>query len=130
MYRGQSMEKQEEHHLSSSVNEGILEIVATGVETIGNAERMKNDIDTIIIKSNIRNVIVDVRALKGRLGIMDTYQRVRSYHPEIRKFNLAVVDLPEHAEYQNFHEATSLNAGLRFKWFDDMDKARAWLKSS
>jgi hypothetical protein len=127
--RGNYMEKQEEYQISSSVHEEILEIVVTGIETSSNSERMKNDIDNVIIKNNVKNVITDVRALKGRLGVTDTYQRVRSYHLDIRKFNLTVVDLFENAEYQNFHEATSQNAGLRFKWFTDMDAARDWLKN-
>ena len=80
-------------------------------------------------KNNVKNVITDVRALQGRLGIIDTYQRVRSYHPDICKYNLTIVDLPENAEYQNFHEATAQNAGLHFKWFADMDADRDWLKN-
>ena len=129
LYRGKYMEKQAEYQISSSVHEEILEIVVTGEEVSSNSERMKNDIDNVIIKNNLKNVIIDVRVLKGRLGVTDTYQRVRNYHPDIRKFNVAIVDLPENAEYQNFHETTSQNAGLRFKWFTDMDTARDWLKN-
>ncbi len=121
------MEKKAEYQISSSIHQDILEIVLTGEETAGGSEQMKSDIDGIILKENIKNVIVDVRALKGRLSVIDTYQRVRTYDPDIRKFHLALVDLPENEEYQRFHETTAINAGLRFKYFTDIDKAKAWL---
>ena len=121
------MEKKAEYQISSSIHQDILELVLTGEETAGGSEQMKSDIDGIILKENIKNVIVDVRALKGRLSVIDTYQRVRTYDPDIRKFHLALVDLPENEEYQRFHETTAINAGLRFKYFTDIDKAKAWL---
>jgi len=121
------MEKKAEYQISSSIHQDILEIVLTGEETAGGSEQMKSDIDGIILKHNIKNVVIDVRALKGRLSVIDTYQRVRTYDPDIRKFHLALVDLPENEEYQRFHETTAINAGLRFKYFTDIDKAKAWL---
>lgn len=121
------MEKKAEYQISSSIHQDILELVLTGEETAGGSEQMKSDIDGIILKENIKNVIVDVRALKGRLSVIDTYQRVRTYDPDIRKFHLALVDLPENEEYQRFHETTAINAGLRFKFFTDIEKAKAWL---
>ena len=121
------MEKKAEYQISSSIHQDILELVLTGEETAGSSGQMKSDIDSLILKQNIKNVIVDVRALKGRLSVIDTYQRVRTYDPDIRKFHLALVDLPENEEYQKFHETTAINAGLRFKYFTDIDKAKAWL---
>ena len=121
------MEKKAEYQISSSIHQDILELVLTGEETAGGSEQMKSDIDGIILKHNIKNVVIDVRALKGRLSVIDTYQRVRTYDPDIRKFHLALVDLPENEEYQRFHETTAINAGLRFKYFTDIDKAKAWL---
>lgn len=123
------MEKKAEYQISSSINQDILEIILTGEETASNSDQMKSDIDDVILKQSIKHVIVDVRALKGRLGVMDTYQRVRSYHPDIHKFNLTLVDLPENEAYQRYHETTAINAGLRFKFFTDIDQARAWLRA-
>jgi len=40
-----------------------------------------------------------------------------------------MVDILEHADTAAFHEATAINAGLSFKWFTDIDKARTWIKS-
>jgi len=123
------MEDKAEYQISSSVNEGILEIILTGKETQSTFEKMKKEIDNIIITSIVKNVLIDCHALKGRLGITKTYERVRSHPPEIYKVNIALVDLPENADYQKFHETTALNAGMKFKWFTDIASARAWLKN-
>ena len=123
------MEKKEKYQIASSVNEGILEIILTGEEAEHTCEKIKKDIDNIIITNNVKNILIDCRALKGRIGITKTYERVRSYPPEIYKHNFALVDLPENAEYQKFHETTAQNAGQRLKFFTDIDDARAWLKS-
>lgn len=122
------MEKNAEYQISTSVKDEMLEIILTGEESQSTFAKMKNEIDSIIIKSTVKNVLIDCRSLKGRLGITKTYERVRSYSPEIYKVHIALVDLPDHADYQNFHETTALNAGMRFKWFTDVDDARTWLK--
>ena len=43
--------------------------------------------------------------------------------------NIAFVDIVECAEYNLFYQATVLNLGLSWKWFTDINAARAWLKS-
>jgi hypothetical protein len=43
--------------------------------------------------------------------------------------NIALVDIPENAAIESFHETTAINGGLSLKWFTDIDAARAWLKS-
>lgn len=122
------MEKNAEYQISTSVKDGILEIILTGEESQSTFAKMKNEIDSIIMNSPVKNILIDCRALKGRLGITKTYERVRSHPPEVYKVKIALVDLPDHADYQNFHETTALNAGMRFKWFTDVDDARTWLK--
>ena len=38
------------------------------------------------------------------------------------------VDISENAEFQNFYETVAHNAGVKMKWFTDIDIARDWLK--
>jgi hypothetical protein len=123
------MKKKAEYQVSASVNDEILEIILTGEESDITSERMRKEIDNIIIASNIKNVLIDVRVLRGRLSISGTYERVRNHAPEINHVKLAVLDLPENAEYQKFHENTACNAGLSLKWFTDINAARTWLKN-
>lgn len=123
------MEQHAEYQISSSIKDEMLEIILTGAETQNTFRKMKNEIDNIIIKSSVKNVLIDCRKLQGRIGITDTYEQVRSYPPEIYKVRIALVDLHENSEYQNFHETTAINAGMKFKWFTDTEAARTWLKS-
>jgi hypothetical protein len=122
------MEKKAEYQISASVNEGLLEIVLTGEVAESAVNNLANKIFTIIKGNGIENVLVDVRAIKGRFRYAESFERFRSYPPDILRVNSAVVDLPENAEFQSFQETISINAGLSFKWFTDIDAARDWLK--
>lgn len=124
------MEKKTECPISSSVNEEILEIILTDTKAGPTFEKMKKEIEYVILTSIVKNVLIDYRTMKGRPGLAETYEIVRSYHSDIYKTKLAIVDLIENEEYQKFHETTSRNAGLSLKCFTDIDEARAWLRAS
>jgi len=123
------MEKKQKYNISTSVNKDILEIIITGEITADSIEKLQNEVIAIAKLINPQNVLVDVSALKGRFGFTEAYFRVRDYPADLPRVNIACVDLAENAEYESFHENTSVNAGLSFKWFSDIDAARAWLKS-
>lgn len=107
------------------MNEGILEISITG-NAIGSVfENMSNEVDAIIKANNSKKVIIDARALKGRLDETEIYRYVRNHHSVIYEIEAAMVDIPENDSYKN----AIINAGLRFEWFYDIDAARAWLRT-
>jgi hypothetical protein len=121
------MEKEAEYQISSSVNDGILEIVITGELADSDHDKMSKEVIAIIKGVNV--VLVDTRLLEGRFGIIETYERVKNYPPYMYKIHIAMIDTLENAKLRSFHETTALNAGLNFKWFTDIDTARDWLKS-
>ena len=123
------MEKKAEYQISASVNEGLLEIVLTGEVAESAVKNLANELITIIKGNGIENVLMDVRAFKGRFGVTKAFNSVRTHPPYRLRVNSAIVDLPENADYQSFQEKTSINAGLSYKWFTDIDAARTWLKS-
>ena len=123
------MEKKAEYQISSSVNEGILEFVFTGKVINDDYETIKNKTITIQKSQNIDNELLDVRTLKGRLGLSQTFLIIRNLHSDRPTINTAFVDIAENASYNSIHEAPSINAGLSFKCFTDIDAARTWLKS-
>ena len=123
------MEEKAEYQILASVKEGLLEIVLKGQVAERTVKNLANEMITIIKGNGIKNVLIDVRAIKGRFGLTKAFNSVRSYPPDILRVNSAVVDLPENADYQSFQETTSINAGLPFKGFTDIDAARDWLKS-
>ena len=123
------MKKKVEYQMTSSVNEGILEIIITGKVTSDDTEKIMNKIIAVRKSINTKHELIDIRTLKGRLGISETYDFVRKLPSDRLTMNIAFVDIVEYAEYNLFYQATILNAGLSWKWFTDIDAARAWLKS-
>ena len=124
------MKKKTEHQISSSVNDGILEIVVTG-ELAENARdnMLLNEVISITKAKSLKNVLVDIRALKGRSGILETYERVRHYPPHMHDLHFAILDIMENADFQSFHKTTAANADMSLEWFSNINAARAWLKS-
>jgi hypothetical protein len=123
------MKKKAEYKISSSVNEEIHEIILAGELTAGNIENLENEVTAIIKTNGVKNLLVNALALKSRLNYAEAYYLARNHPPEFYRINIAIVDRPENFEFRSFQEWTSINAGLRWKWFTDIDSAREWLKS-
>ena len=123
------MREKKEYKIASSQKDGILEIVLTGEVTEEDVEKLQNEIFPLIINSGVKALLMDVRDIKGRFGYVEAYSRVRSYPSDIPRIHTAIVDIAENADYENFHETTAMNAGLSYKWFTDIEKARDWLKN-
>ncbi|MBN1363845.1 MAG: hypothetical protein JW976_03480 [Syntrophaceae bacterium] len=123
------MGKKEKYQISSSVKDGILEMVLTGELAERDIGDLQDEVIGIILASNVKFFLVDVCAIKGRFGYFEAFKRVRSYPPEVLGVKTAIVDIPENDAYEHFHEITAQNAGLSYKCFTDIDAARAWLKS-
>jgi hypothetical protein len=119
------MEKKEKYQVSSSVNEGILEIVFTGEVTHSTFENMLNETNAIIKANNAKKVIADFRGSENKTEPSQWYYYLRNYHHAILDIQYAVVDRPENEKYKT----ATMNAGLTsLKWFTDMDTARKWIK--
>lgn len=122
------MESKTKHTIASSEKDGMLELVLTGEVGEEGVEALQNEIIALVMSRDTKALLVDVRDLKGRFGYTEAYYRVRNYPADMPRVNLAVVDLAEHADYENFHEDTAFNAGFSLKWFTDIEDARAWLQ--
>jgi hypothetical protein len=123
------MEKKVEYQFTTSVNEGMLEIIMTGKVTGSSIEKLHNEVTAIIKANGIENLLVDISAVEGRFRIAETYLYVIRSFPDRPKVNNAVVDIPENANFLSFYDDTPINACLSVKGFTDIDAARDWLKS-
>jgi hypothetical protein len=124
------MEKKTSYQLSTSVREGILEIVITGEVMKNTVDGLHTEVITMIQGKEVKAVLCDVTALKGRYDeLAAAYFRARSLPQAVRKLPSAVVDQSKNLDYQSFYETTAANAGHSMKWFADIETARAWLKS-
>lgn len=120
------MEKKE-YYIASSINDGFLEIAITGTATGGAYPKMVSDLDEILKANSAKKALFDVRGLTGRIENTEIYRFVRNHPSVIYDIQSAIVDFPE----DNHQETAAKNAGLAlWKWFTDLDSARAWLKAS
>ena len=118
-----------DYQISSSMNEGILEIILTGEFKSGSLEQIKNEVVEIEKSVNIKSELIDIRKIKGHPSVTEIYYFARSFPSDRSKINTALVDIAENADIKLFLETTTLNTGLSFKFFTDIDAAREWLKS-
>ncbi|MGA2782290.1 MAG: hypothetical protein ABSF13_10275 [Smithella sp.] len=118
-----------DYQISSFVNEGILEIILTGEFRSGSLEQIKNKVVAIEKSVNIKSELIDIRKIKGHHSVTEIYYFARSFPPDRPKINTAIVDTAVNADLKSFLETTTLNIGMSFKFFTDIDAAREWLKS-
>ncbi len=106
----------------------ILELSISGQATLENAYEIAERVTDITTRHR-KPVLMDVRTVKGRLGVADTYYHVRRDRPqEQSKWKTAVVDLSENASYYEFHQTTATNVGFFIRYFNTPEDARAWLR--
>ncbi len=116
------------YQFSASVQDGITVVVIAGKANESSIQESRRRVSAIIKESNVKELLIDVRAFKGPRSYVNTYLRVRSYPRDLVQPRVAFVDTEENAEYRTFHETTARNAGVPLKCFTDIEAARAWLK--
>jgi hypothetical protein len=116
--------KKTEPQISLSENKGIFEIIITGEVKESAAEKATKVITGIIKANHVKNVLMDVRAIKGHFGIAETFSIVRSLPSKRPRWNMAFLDIARNASNGSIQEDTALNAGLSFKWVTDIHAAR------
>ncbi|HNY51029.1 MAG TPA: STAS/SEC14 domain-containing protein [Smithella sp.] len=123
------MKNNTKYQMSTSVNDGIIEVVLTGELMDNEAEKMINELIAIQKSTKANKQILDVRKLRKLLGIKETYDALRNLPADRPKMKTAFVGNAENESYNFFVKATARNAGLIVNYFTDMEAARAWLKS-
>ena len=119
----------EENHYKVDVSwdKDVLLITISGKATKQNASEMAKSVFGAQEELKPPKVLIDCTELEGRLSIIETYFHVKEYpklkHPTKR----AILDKPENREFFTFHETTSVNSGVKMKYFTDIDKALNWL---
>lgn len=114
------------YQVSSSMNEGFIEIVVKGAVTADTYGDAVSEVNAIIKENNATRVLADFRAIDRRIEPFKLYYYIRNYHALLFDIQYAIVDLPQNVEYKT----AAINAGLKsLMWFTDIDEARNWLKS-
>ena len=123
------MDENNTYGLSSSMREGILEIVMTGELTNKTINSLHDEVINIIKEKKANAVLCDVRSITGPQEFAEAYFRARSLPTDVQMLPSAIVEKSVNRDFKAFYETTSANAGHMIKWFTDVNSARAWLKS-
>ena len=111
----------------------LLHVSAVGTRTFGTVISIIKDILEACTQQGTPKVLVDVRALEGRLNIADAFNIPSSEFPKIRDQSIlrkgAIVDLKEFEQGYKFFENVAVNRGFNVRIFSDIDEAIAWLKN-
>lgn len=122
------MKEKAGYQIFSSIKDGILEIVFNGELLESEVNSLMDDVLGIIKPNNTGKILADIRNAAGRFGYAETYFRVRDFPADKPIADVAILDVPQNAEYGSFLEATAYNAGFSWKYFTDKDEAIDWLK--
>jgi len=118
------MENKQTYNISTSENEGILEIALSGEITRYGLLDLQKEINSLRkIRGN--KIILDIRLLNGRS--IDDFYHLRRPENDIGK--TAILDLSENEYVKSCCEDLAKNTFLKMKWFSNIDDAKAWLKS-
>jgi hypothetical protein len=111
----------------------LLHVSAVGTRTFKTVISIIKDILQASAQHGTPKVLVDVRALEGRLSIADAFNIPSSEFPKIRDQSIlrkgAIVDLKEFEQGYKFFENVAVNRGFNIRIFSDIDEAIAWLKN-
>jgi hypothetical protein len=118
--------------ITSSLDGDVLIVTFTGQSTEKNAHAMTKRYFEIVLGSRMKKVLADIRLLKGRLSVVETYDLVRDLpvKPAPTDIKTAILETKKEREYASFLETTSANAGVRFRCFFDRDEALSWLRTA
>jgi hypothetical protein len=112
--------------IETDLQPGYLTIRILGNADARVAEEIIAAVFCEIAAHNCPRLLIDVRGVDGRLGVLDTFSMVSTY-PVMAGIRAAIVDRPENRSWSDFYETVSLNRGYDNQVFTDIDKAVEWL---
>jgi hypothetical protein len=117
--------------ITSSLDGDVLIVSFAGWSTPANAHAMTERYFEIVLGSGAKKVLADIRLLKGRLTLAETYRLVRDLpvKPTPPSIKTAILEAEDERDFARFLETTSANAGVRLKCFSDREDALSWLRT-
>jgi len=121
------------YQITTSKREGYLLAELSGERTPSVVSAAAQELMDVCLKHGHEKLLVDVRQLRGRLGMLDVHQLVtgdfRRYRGRgLRK--LAIVDWRESGGRHWFLDLLARNRGYNVRMFADPEAAAAWLTGS
>ncbi len=122
---------QEHYTLAIEAKGDHLFARASGVRTRATVTAMTREIFDAALANRLSKALIDVRELKGRLGILDSYLVVTEVFQKLRGKGMrkaAIVDEQAPSLHGWFLETVARNRGFNFRVFADQEDALEWLE--
>jgi hypothetical protein len=120
------------YRLTIEKKDDVLWVTAVGTRALEGVLAMTKDVLAALIENKVTKVLVDVRALEGRLRTMESYEIVDKRFPEFRDRSVitrcSIVDLKAFEHDYRFFENLPMNRGFDLRIFPDPDEALGWLQ--
>jgi hypothetical protein len=119
-----------DYALSVEAKSDYLFAYVRGIRTRETVIGITTEVFEATVAHRLSKVLVDVRALEGRLSILDNYIVVTELFEDLRGKGIrkaAIVDRPQSAMREWFLETLAVNRVFNLKIFTDVEEARQWL---
>jgi len=121
----------QDHYTLTTEDKGSHVLVrASGFRTRATVIAMTIEIFDAILATRLSKALIDVRELKGRLGILDIYIVVTEVFQKLRGKGVrkvAIVDERVSSSRDWLIETIARNRGFNFRVFSDQEDALEWL---
>ncbi len=108
---------------------GYLRFAVTGRQSPETDPQIDDAIARICVDREATAILIDIRALSGRLTVLENYMAASTFRRRVPPSvgRVAIVDLPEHQARSEMFELTAWNRGVRVRFFDCESAAEDWL---
>jgi hypothetical protein len=106
---------------------GVFTVKLSGETTIQDIFKLLKTAIIILARKKSDKILIDITEELNKFNLMDTLEIVEHYPDMLRKYKIAVLDLPKNYEKIKMHEKMANKRGFRVFGFTDKDDAVKWL---
>jgi hypothetical protein len=115
------------YRIDYAVSDGTLRAVVSGKSSLEQASCIARDIAEQANRQSVRQLLIDVRRLLGRVGTLGTLLGPRG---EMEGCRVAVLDVSDNDPYYVFSENAARMRGRALRYFYDPAAALRWLHTT
>ena len=115
------------YRIDFAVSDGTLRAVVSGKSSLTHAPRIAQDIAEQASLQSVKQLLIDVRRLLGRVGTLGTMLGPQG---EMAGCRVAVLDVSDNDPYYVFSENAARMRGRELRYFYDPNAALRWLGAS
>ncbi len=115
------------YRIDYAVRDGMLRAVVSGKSSLEHAASIPRDIAEQANRQSVRQLLIDVRSLLGRVGTLGT---LLGPEGEMAGCRVAVLDVSDDDPYYVFSENAARMRGRELRYFYDPAAALRWLSTA